>query len=172
MPPRPWSGGGFWASCDAKPDCQATFGVVERAGADGNRALRFHGEGRGWLGGGFNWTSWRPDLARDFTRFTKLTFRIRVQPPTAATSGPAALSVALASSGRDGQTSATAKMHDYEPAVLDGTWHRVTIPLSALTTRDAGPAFDLSASTELRISTWSPGPKHFDVYLDQISVEP
>jgi hypothetical protein len=172
MPPRPWSGGGFWASCDVKPECQATFGVVERAGSEGNRALKFHGEGRGWLGAGFNWTSWRSDLARDVTPFTKLMLRVRVQLPTGAISGLPALSVALASSARDGQTSAAARMHDYEPAVLDGTWHQVTIPLSALTTGDAGPAFDLSATSELRISTWSPGPERFDIYLDHIAVEP
>jgi hypothetical protein len=168
--PRFWDGGGGWAVCDAKPTCVATLGVVDGAGLEGDRGLRFHGEGPGWIGAAWNWASWRPNLARDLTAFTRLTFQIRLQDSDDRASGAGGVTIALSSRGSDG-TSDAVEIKDYEVPLLDGRWHKVSIPLSALTQGQAGRRIDLSAVQELRISTWSAHPRRFDLCLDQIVAE-
>jgi len=166
---RPWNGGGGWASCDPKPGCGATFVVAERAGFEGGRGLKFHGEEMGWLGGGWNWAYWRPEMASDFTSFTKLGFQIRVQPADAARHF-ASFKIALASPSSE-QPSVGLRIQDYEPAFADGGWHRVTIPLASFANTKAGTRFDLSATWELRISVSGAGSRPFDVYLDRVAAE-
>jgi hypothetical protein len=132
--------------------------------------LKFHGEGPGWIGGAWNWASWRPELARDLTPFTNLTFQIRFEGSADAASKRSGLTVALSCDGKD-QTSTAVQIEDYGSSLLDGHWHKITVPLSALTRGMAGRKVDLSAVQELRISTWSPRSRSFDVCLDQIGAE-
>ena len=169
MSARPWNGGAGWASCDSRPSCPATFALAESVGFEGGRGLRFHGEGPGWVGGGWNWANWRPEMARDFTSYTRLGFQIRVQSADTA-SHLESLAVALASPSSD-QSSVSVRIQDYEPAFMDGRWHRVTIPLASLATTKTGTQFDLSTTWELRISARSADPNQFDILLDRIAAE-
>lgn len=126
-------------------------------------------EGPGRVWGGWNWANWRPEMARDFTSYARLGFQIRVQAVDTASHWENA-TIALASPSSD-QPSVSVRIQDYEPAFMDGQWHRVTIPLASLTTTKTGTQFDLSATWELRISARGAGSKQFDIYLDRIAAE-
>ncbi len=168
--PRPWEGGGGWAACEAKPACQASFVVSEGTGVAGGRGLQLHGEGAGWVGGGWNWTKWRGYASNDLSRFGKLSLQIRVRAASATPTDLSGPQIALASKNSE-QASTSVRLRTYAPALLDGRWHKISVPLSAFATSGAGPGFDLAEAWELRISMWSSGPKRFDIYLDQVIAE-
>ena len=170
-PTRPWDGVGGWAACEFKFGCQARFNVGEGIGVAGGPGLQLHGEGPGWIGGGWNWAQWRGSGSFDLTRFTKLSLQVRLKALVGTATQLAGLQIALASKNSD-VASPSVQLRDYEPSVLDGRWHQVIVPLSAFTPAGARSGFDLSEAWELRISTWSAGSSRFDLYLDQILALP
>ncbi len=165
-----WDGGQSWAHCDLWP-CKADLAARSGAGVHGRKGLRFHAEGLGWAGSGWSWFGWYPSNAgTDISAYLNLTFAIRVQ----ATSGvaapdPANVDVSLACS-KGKETTARVKVRDYDASFNDGTWHKVGIPIAALTSGD-GAAFDPATAWEFRLSTWSATPRDFDIDIDQIAVE-
>jgi len=59
------TGGGAqgWASCDKTAECKTKLGPDSGSGVNGSTALKFHGEGPGWLGMGWNLFGWYPETA-------------------------------------------------------------------------------------------------------------
>ena len=166
------AGGGAqgWDSCDKKPECKTKLGPDSGSGVGGSTALKFHGEGPGWLGMGWNLFGWYPETAGiDISPYSHLTFQIRVdaKSPDAA---PEYLGLSLGTSNKNGKDSADMAIEKYAKAFADGKWHKIEIPISALT-KGAGAQFDLTSFWEFRLHTWTGTPKNFNIYIDDITVE-
>jgi hypothetical protein len=161
-----------WADCDQKPGCQGKFSVIAKEGVDGSTALRFHGAGAGWIGGGWNLFGWWPENAGfDISQYDDLTFMIRTQSPEPALNvDPGSVGVGMrCSNGK--KDSASANVLQRARGFADGRWHRVVIPLRELRKGKEGKAFDLHTAWEFVFSTWAASKRSFDVYLDDIAVE-
>ncbi|MDP9002707.1 MAG: hypothetical protein M3O46_21670 [Myxococcota bacterium] len=141
------------------------------AGVDGSVGIKFHGEGPGWIGMGWNWFGWYPETAgTDLTPYTNLTFQIRVEGKSAETApDPGALSASLGCS-KGKKNSADATIQKYAGDFADGKWHKVVIPLADLTA-GSGAAFDRATAWEFRVSNWSGALRDFNIDVDDIAVE-
>ena len=160
-----------WESCDAKPKCKVKVAVEPGAGMNESNGLKFHGEGSGWIGMGWNLYGWYPENAGfDLTPYSHLTFQIRVQGKTAGTAvDPGATAVLLGCSGNKFDSS-DAPIDKYMKGYNDGKWHKVSIPIPALV-KGKGAKFDLRSFWEFRLSTWSGSERDFDIYIDDIAAE-
>jgi hypothetical protein len=163
-------GGKSWAECDAKPNCTAALAAHSGAGIHGSKGLTFHAQGSGWAGSGWSWLSWYPPTAgTDLRAYRSLTFQIRVDAKSPDTAPDPAMVAVLLTSGPDSKTTARAMVQKYDANFADGTWHKITIPMLDL--EQGAGAFDPKTTWELRLSTWSPTPRDFNIYLDQIAAE-
>jgi hypothetical protein len=171
-----WDGGKSWASCDPKPNCQATLvaksGVgVDGINVDGAKGLEFHATGSGWAGSGWNWFAWWPPTAgTDLRPYRSLTFQIRVESKSSdAAPDPRSVVVRLACSNGT-KITAGAMVHKYDGRFDDGKWHKITIPIADLS-RGEGAQFDWEKVWEFQLSTWSATARDFNVYIDKIAAE-
>lgn len=164
------TGAKSWESCDGKP-CQVKAAVEPGAGSNGSNALKFHGEGTGWIGMGWNLFGWYPENAGvDLTPYTHLTFQIRAEGSSGdGVFDPGAAAVLLGCSGNKFD-SADAPIDKFMKGFADGKWHKVSIPIATFL-RGAGAKFDASSFWEFRISTWSGNPRKFDIFIDDIAAE-
>ena len=159
-----------WNSCDQAPACKTSLGPDSGSGVNGSNALKFHGEGPGWLGMGWNLFGWYPENAGiDISPYSHLTFQIRVDAKSAE-AAPEYLGLALGCSNKSAKDTADAPIDKFVKAFADGKWHKIEIPISALT-KGAGAKFDLTSFWEFRLHTWTGTPKNFDIYIDDIAVE-
>jgi hypothetical protein len=161
-----------WADCDSKPECQSKFAVAPKEGMNGSTALRFHGEGPGWIGGGWNLFGWWPENAGyDISQYDALTFTIRTkasEPSLNVDPGSVGVGMRCSNGKKD---SSSAKILPHAHRYSDGSWHQVVIPVRELRKGRQGKAFDLHTVWELVFFTWSESKRNFDVYLDDIAVE-
>lgn len=171
-----WNGDGVggsakgWASCDKKPDCKSDVNPTPGVGKDGTTGLKFVGEGPGFVGMGWNWFGWYPENGgTDVSAEKNLTFWFRIELPEPELA-PEAAAVSFSLGGSNKKNSAPAPLSEYDAAGLDGKWHKITIPLSALT-RGEGKGLDLKSVWEFRVSTWSASPRKFVIYVDDIGFE-
>ena len=166
-------GGKGWADCDKKgPPCKATLAPTPKAGKDGSSGLKFHAEGEGWQGGGWNWFGWWPETAgTDIRPYTHLTLWVKVSAKTPEQAPePGALAFALGcSTGKKGTTSIN--LVKYEKNLLDGEWHQLTVPLADLYVGKEGQEFDPATAWEFRLNHWAGSLRNFDVILDNVAVE-
>jgi hypothetical protein len=165
------TGAQSWESCDQAPKCQVKVSVEPGAGINGSNGLKFHGEGGGWIGMGWNLFGWYPPNAgHDLTPYSHLTFQLRVEgKPPGAPVDPGAPAVLLGCSGNKFD-SADAPFDKYMKGYGDGKWHKVEIPIAAFV-KGKGAKFDLHSFWEFRISTWSGSNRTFDIYIDDIAAE-
>jgi hypothetical protein len=162
-----------WTDCDQKPACKSVVSKTSAASAGSGdiAGLRWHVEGSGWAGMGWNWFGWWPETAgTDFTRYGSLTFQIRVVSKSAdAGPDPAAVNAFLrCSNGK--KESAAVPVRNYAAQFADGGWHRVAIPIADLV-QGKGASFDVTTAWELDLSHWSSASRDFDVYVDDIAAE-
>jgi hypothetical protein len=147
------TGGGAqgWDSCDKKPECATKLGPDSGSGVNGSTALKFHAEGPGWLGMGWNLFGWYPETAGiDISPYSHLTFQIRVDAKSAE-AAPEYLGLALGCSNKSAKDTTDVPVERYVKAYADGKWHKVEIPITALT-KGAGAQFDLKAFWEFRLT--------------------
>jgi len=172
-----WDGDGAspgaqgWDSCaDPKVGCSKAS-AVPGMGINGTTALNLHGDGSGFLGIGWNLFGWYPaNAGYDMTPYSHLTFQIRVQAKSPETApDPASVGILLGCSANKND-SATVPVERYAKGFADGKWHKVTIPITAFT-KGPGAKFDPQSFWEFRVATWSPAPRHFDIYIDDIALE-
>jgi hypothetical protein len=165
------AGGQGWADCKQKPSCKSTLTKASGVGIDGSAALKFHGEGPDWIGGGWNWANYDPNSpGTDISQYTTLTFQIRVETGTGdGALDPSSLSVLLGCV-KGKKDSADLPVQQYVKDFADGQWHKVVVPIGALT-KGGGGAFDLRSAWQFVITTWSGTARTFTVYVDQIAVE-
>ncbi len=173
-----WDGDGAgaaaqgWDGCDKSLGCRSKIGLASEVGVNESHGLKFHGEGPGWLGFGWNVFGWFPaNAGLDLTPYSHLTFQIRVEArsPDEAPD-PGSLSVGLAASANQSD-SASVIVERYAKGFSDGKWHEVAIPIAQFVKGGAGAKFDLGSFWELRLSTWSATSRRFDIYIDDIAVE-
>jgi hypothetical protein len=165
------SGAKEWTAADEKAKGVAKVTSEPGTGINGSTGLKFHGEGPGFVGMGWNLFGWYPaNAGHDLTPYTHLTFQIRVEAKTPADAPESgAVTVTLGcSANKNDSTSVT--VEKYAKGFLDGKWHLVSIPISAFL-KGAGAKFDAQSFWELRLGTWSGTPKNFDIYLDDIAAE-
>jgi hypothetical protein len=166
------AGGGAqgWESCDQKPACKVKVASDSGTGIEKSNSIKFHGEGGGWIGMGWNLFGWYPENAGvDLSPYTHLTFQIRVEsksPDTAVE--PSSVTLVLGCS-KNKKDSAGIALEKYAKGFADGNWHKVSIPISALTKGAA--QFDLQSVWEFRLSVWSTSPRYFDMYVDDLAAE-
>jgi hypothetical protein len=161
-----------WEGCDQKPQCQVKVGAEAGTGTNGSNGLKFHADGGGWIGMGWNLFGWYPENAGvDLTPYSHLTFQIRVEGKTPGVpTETGAASVLLGCSANKKNDSASVPLDKFVRNYADGKWHKVSIPISAFT-KGAGAKFDPHSFWEFRVSTWSGGPRSFDIFIDEIAAE-
>lgn len=164
-----------WTDCDHKPSCKS---VVSRAGGPGGAGsgeiagVRWHVEGPGWAGMGWNWFGWYPETGgTDVRDYGNLTFQIRVISKSPASGPDPASFNAFLRCSYGKKESAAVPIRNYAPQFADGRWHRVVIPLADLV-QGKGAAFDPTTTWELDLSHWASASRDFDVYVDDIAAEP
>lgn len=161
-----------WASCDQEPNCQSKAASTPGVGVDGSNGLKFHGEGSGFIGIGWNVFGWYPENAGvDLTPYTHLTFQIKVdmKPAADGTKDPGAAAVLLGCS-RNKFDSAEAPIDKFMRGFTDGNWHKVSIPV-AYFTKGIGAKFDPTSFWEFRVRTWSGVKREFDIIIDDLAAE-
>lgn len=165
------TGAQSWADCDQKAACKTKAGMEAGVGLNGTNGIKFHGEGPGWIGMGWNLFGWYPENAGiDLTPYSHLTFQIRVEAKTPADAPePGAITAVLGCSANK-INSSSVSIEKYAKGFTDGKWHKVEIPIAAFV-KGPGAKFDLQSFWELRISIWSGSPRNFDIYVDDIAAE-
>jgi len=160
-----------WESCDQKASCKVKVGVESGAGVSGSNALKFHGEGPGWIGMGWNLFGWYPENAGvDLSPYSHLTFQVRVEAKSPQDAPDPGSVVVLLGCSRNKFDSTSVPVEKYAKGFVDGKWHKVAMPISAFV-KGSGAKFDLPSFWEFRLSTWSGTPRNFDVYVDEIAAE-
>ena len=130
----------------------------------GEVALEFHGDGAGWMGGGWNWHGWYPSNAgTDITGFRNLAFWVKV-----VGDNPGGIGIALNCSSNKKQTRACS-IQDYCPGLLDGAWHEVVMPLTDL--YQGAREFDPRSVWQLDLNIWAPKERKFSLYIDDIGFD-
>ncbi len=154
-------GGSF---CDPKNGANALAAQNDEAHG-GRSAVRFHGEGSGWIGGAWNWHAFYPaDSGDDIGSYANLSFWIKA---TVAEGQLAGLNVHLSSSNKG--VTGDIDVKGYCPDLTDGAWHEVEIPLIDLL--EKAKDFDARKAWELGIGTWSGPARTFTVLIDDIAFD-
>jgi hypothetical protein len=124
---RPGAG---WASCKESGRCSTSMEPVAGVGRQGSTGLRFHAEGPGWIGAGWNWRGFLVPRGTDLTAHDALTFWIRVQSESPDL-GPFPGRVWVSLTGRNERQSRTVLLEHCTAGFSDGCWHKVVIPLQS-----------------------------------------
>jgi hypothetical protein len=162
-------GGKGWADCDKKAECKASLAATPGAGNNGGMGLKFHGEGPGWIGMGWNWFGWYPETAgTDVSGYKSLTLRIRIDAKSKELAPDLSRSSVSLGCSKGKKNSADAALSRYGRDALDGKWHEVEVPIAHLM-KGNGSEFDPKTAWEFRLSIWSGTPRHFDIYIDDIA---
>lgn len=160
-----------WQDCDKKPDCKATLAPTPAVGFNNSVGLKAHGEGPGWIGFGWNWFGWYPENGgTDVSGYKYLKLRIRVEAKSPEEApDPSSMSVSLkcSSNKEKGQSKDVALAKHSKENLIDGQWHEVSLPLADMKKDE----FDPKTAWEFVFSTWSPVPRNFNIYLDDIRFE-
>jgi hypothetical protein len=166
------AGGSGWANCDKPGEkCKASITKVGGVGVSSTAALKFHAEGPGWLGFGWNWFGWWPETAgTDVSTSGNLTFQMRVEgkSPDLAPN-PDSVTVSLACSAVK-VTTVDVVVHKYASDFADGQWHKVVVPLADMR-QGTGAQFDPKTTWEFRVGSWNETARDFNIYVDDIAFE-
>ena len=166
------SGGKSWADCDKKPDCKASAAMARKKGREKSSGLLFHAKGPAWNGFGWNWYGWWPeDAGTDISGYDDLVFWMRVEAESEDKAPvPGGMTVSLRCS-KGKKTSNSVEVAKFAKNFTDGEWHKITIPLKEFYKGKEGAEFDPRSAWEFGMGTWSPSPRNFNIYFDDIAVE-
>lgn len=160
-----------WADCDKKPDCKVTLAADPSSGFNGTAGLKFHGEGPGWIGGGWNLFNWYPeDAGIDVSTYNSFVLRVRVEAKSADEAPePGSLAISFkSSSAKDKNQSRDMPLVKHtKENLLDGKWHEVVIPTADM----KKDQYDPKKVWEMVIATWSATPRNFTVHFDDLRFE-
>ena len=130
----------------------------------GKVALEFHGDGAGWMGGGWNWHGWYPENAgTDISGFRNLVLWAKV-----VGDDPGGIELLLHSSAGKKQTGKVS-VQDYCPDLNDGKWHEIVIPLVDLYHGVKG--YDPRKTWQLDLNIWAPKERRFSLYIDDVGFD-
>jgi len=160
-----------WASCDTKP-CTATMQPTPKVGMNGSTGLEFKASCKGgYVGFGWNWTSWYKGGASNITgrKLLKFAIQITATSPEVAPSADG-IRVRLGCAKQDKCGKLVQSLGKYDPKVTDGAWHEITIPLVDMKSEDKDEWDDASA-WEFQLHNWAPTPREFVAHIDDIRFE-
>jgi hypothetical protein len=160
-----------WASCDTQP-CTTTLGPAPKVGANGSIGLEFKAKGKGYLGFGWNWTSWYAAGATNITGRKNLKFQFKLVPasPELAPTGDGIRIALRCAKEKDKCGKEVGSIAKYEPKATDGQWHQIVIPLADMKVENKG-VWDDASAWELGFHNWAPTPREFTAYIDDITFE-
>jgi hypothetical protein len=158
-----------WASCDTQP-CSATLTPAPKAGANGTTGLEFKAKGKGYVGFGWNWTSWYAAGATNIAGRKRLKFQLKIVSASSelAPQGDGiriGLRCAKDKCGKE-----VPSIAKYEPKATDGQWHQIIIPLEDMKPEDKA-IWDDASAWEIDFHSWAPTPREFTAYVDDITFE-
>ncbi len=154
-----WMGGG--AGAFLKPTTSDHF--------DGTACLEFHVENAAAAEGGWNWFNWAQTTLTDVSAYKTLSLAIKCTDGADAAKRPTTVRVCL-NCGPNKISSAAVDISAYGKELLDGQWHRLSIPLADL--QVAKPPFDQHSVYELRLSTTSPAATPYSILVDAVAFAP
>lgn len=160
-----------WASCDTKP-CTATLLPTPKVGKDGSIGLEFKASAKGgYVGFGWNWTSWYKGGATNITGRKALKFAVKIvaASPEVAPAGDA-IRVGLRCAKAEKCGKVVPSLAKYDPKVVDGQWHDITIPLADMKPEDKDE-WDDGSAWEFGLHNWAPTPRDFTIHIDDIRFE-
>ena len=159
-----------WASCDTQP-CNATLEPAPKVGANGSIGLEFKAKGKGYVGFGWNWTSWYAAGATNVTGRKRLKFQFKLVPASPELAPQAdGIRVGLRCAKQDKCGKEIGSISKYDPKATDGQWHTIVIPLGDMKVEDKG-VWDDASAWEMGIHNWAPTPREFTAYIDDITFE-
>ena len=129
-----YGGGSGWA---VSPNSTSSIDANAPEARAGKIAMRLVVKAKNWSRFGWNWVGWDTINGTNVKAKTHLLLSVRVT----GASYPTKLGVFLmsmpAEKGKASKEGPTLEITTYEPSALDGKWHEVAIPLSALAANDA-----------------------------------
>jgi len=159
-----------WASCDTQP-CTSTLEPAPKVGANGSIGLEFKAKGKGYVGFGWNWTSWYAAGATNLTGRKKLKFQLQILPASPEVAPQVdGLRVRLGCAKSDKCAKVVGSLAKYAPQAGDGKWHSVVIPLEDMKPEDK-EIWDEASVWEFQIHNWAPTPREFVAHIDDITFE-
>jgi hypothetical protein len=160
-----------WASCDTQP-CTTTLSPKDKAGKGGTQGLEFKASAKGgYVGFGWNWTSWYKPGASNITGRKVLKFSVRISStsPEVAPAG-AAIRVGLRCAKAEKCGKVVESLAKYDANVLDGQWHDITIPLADMKP-EGKDEWDDASVWEFGLHNWAATPREFVAHIDDIRFE-
>jgi hypothetical protein len=132
----------------------------------GNAALEIRCRGDKWLGAGWNWVAYTKGEGTDVRGLKRLTLWIKCS----GKGGDLQFNLLCGGQEFDTPEHHTEKVHllKYCPALLDGQWHQVTVPLADLKTV-AG--YDPTKVCELQMGLLASEPVDCSYFIDDIAFD-
>jgi len=133
----------------------------------GNTALEMRCQGaKQWLGAGWNWTAFTKGAGTDVRTMKRLTLWVKC----AGKGGDLQINLLCGGQEFDTPEHHTTKVHllKYCPALLDGQWHQVAIPLADLRTV---PGYDPTRVCELQMGLPADEPVDCSFFIDDIGFD-
>jgi len=173
-----------WANCnDTKGGCKAVLNPIDGAGRNDSVGLKFHAEGKDWIGFGWNWVGWYPvDAGIDATKFNNVVFWMKIEakgqgkdPVLAGKNLPGAGDLTFTLVSGDGKgggnPGGAANPAAYCDNLMDGKWHEVVIPLSVFIKGDKTGKYNPKQVWEFDVGEWSMVSRNFDIYIDDVGFD-
>ena len=159
-----------WASCDTQP-CTATLEPAPKVGSNGSTGLEFKAKGKGYVGFGWNWTSWYAAGASNVSGRKNLKFQLKlVSASPELAPAPDGIRIGIRCAKQEKCGKEIGNIGKYEPKATDGQWHQIVIPLSDMKVEDKG-IWDDASAWEIGLHNWAPTPREFTAYVDDITFE-
>jgi len=132
----------------------------------GNTALEMRCKGTLWLGAGWNWVAFTKGEGTDVRSMKRLTFWVEC-------SGQGSdMQINLLCGGQELDTpehhTSKVGLLKYCPALLDGQWHQIAIPLTDLNTV---PGYDPTKVCELQMGVPAEKPVDCSFFIDDIGFD-
>jgi hypothetical protein len=148
-------------------DGTSAWVVQTQVAHTGKTAMLFHSKSAGWTGGGWNWCGWNPaDPGVDATKYSTMAVWIKADWKGAK---PDNVWMKLVCSHFK-KESTNVDMLKFEPALLNGAWHQVVIPVTEFSL-DATKQFDPAKLWQIEIHTFTKEEHDFNIYVDEVELE-
>ena len=159
-----------WASCDTQP-CTATLKPVAGVGSNGSMGLEFKAKGKGYVGFGWNWTSWYAAGATNVAGRKNLKLKVKIVPASAELAPQVdGIRVGIRCAKQEKCGKEVGSLAKYAPNATDGKWHELTIPLTDMKV-EQGSEWDDTSAWEFGIHNWAPTPREFTIHVDDVTFE-
>lgn len=159
-----------WSSCDTQP-CKTLLEPLPKVGRNNSIGLEFRAEGTGYVGFGWNWTSWYAAGATNVSGLKNLRFWLQIIPESKELApDPKGIRVGIRCAAHKECGKEIASLDEYVKNSVDGQWHEVVIPLGNMKLSD-GAKWDDKSVWEIGLHNWAPTPRKFVMHIDDIAFD-